>query len=48
MDLLLSNGLQPGFELMGNPSNYFTDFDDTTQIHQWRDLVAAVGKHLIG
>lgn len=48
MELLLNNGLKPGFELMGNPSNYFTDFDDIAQIHAWKDLVAAVGNHLIG
>ena len=48
MHLLVENDLRPGFELMGNPSNFFSDFDDTTQIYSWRDLVASLGKHLIG
>ena len=48
MDLLLSNGLRPGFELMGNPSNYFTNFDDQREIYAWRDLIKALGIHLIG
>lgn len=46
--LLVDNGLRPGFELMGNPSNFFSDFDDVQQIYAWRGLVAALGKHLIG
>lgn len=45
--LLVDNGLRPGFELMGNPSNFFSDFDDVQQIYAWRGLVAALGKHLI-
>lgn len=48
MHLLLGNGLRPGFELMGNPSNFFSDFDDTTQIYAWRDLIASLARHLIG
>ena len=48
MKLLTDNGLKPGFELMGNPSNFFSDFDDTQQIYAWRDLVADLAKHLIG
>ena len=48
ISLLVQNDLKPGFELMGNPSNYFSDFDDTAQIYAWRDLVASLGEHLIG
>lgn len=48
MQVLIENNLRPGFELMGNPSNFFSDFDDTTQIYAWRDLVASLAKHLIG
>lgn len=48
MDLLINNGLRPGFELMGNPSNYFSDFDDVKQIFAWRDLIYATAKHLVG
>ncbi|XP_067043099.1 alpha-L-iduronidase-like isoform X1 [Acropora muricata] len=47
LELLIDNRLRPGFELMGNPSNFFTDFDDTEQIYDWRNLVANVAKHLI-
>ena len=46
--LLVGNDLKPGFELMGNPSNFFSDFDDIAQIYVWRDLIASLGKHLIG
>ena len=48
IQLLIDNGLKPGFELMGNPSNFFSDFDDSKQIYAWRDLVATLAKHLIG
>lgn len=48
ISLLVANDLKPGFELMGNPSNFFSDFDDTAQIYAWRDLIASLGKHLIG
>ena len=48
LQVLRSNNLRPGFELMGNPSNLFTDFDDVKQIYAWRDLIATLGKHLIG
>ncbi|XP_058972309.1 alpha-L-iduronidase-like isoform X3 [Pocillopora verrucosa] len=47
MKLLIENDLRPGFELMGNPSNFFSDFDDTAQIYSWRNLVESLGKHLI-
>lgn len=47
MQFLIENNLRPGFELMGNPSNFFSDFDDITQIYAWRDLVASLAKHLI-
>ena len=48
ISLLVGNDLKPGFELMGNPSNYFSDFDDTAQIYAWRDLITSLGKHMIG
>ena len=48
MKMLIDNGLKPGFELMGNPSNFFSNFDDTKQIYAWRDLIASLAKHLIG
>lgn len=46
-DLQKSN-LYVGFELMGNPSNYFTDFENATQVYMWRDLIKDTATHLIG
>jgi len=47
LDLLLDNGLAPFFELMGNPSGWFTDFDRDGQIVAWRRLVRDLALHLI-
>ncbi|ELT95325.1 hypothetical protein CAPTEDRAFT_211572 [Capitella teleta] len=41
IEILWQNGLKPGFELMGNPSNIFTDFQNNTQVRWWADLVEA-------
>lgn len=32
---------------MGNPSNYFTDFENSTQVYMWRDLVATTANRYI-
>lgn len=49
LDLLVKDsGLRPGFELMGNPSGYFTDFDEERQIYDWMELIRRLGAHLIG
>ena len=49
MDVLLSNGLTPIFELAGKPGDgdYFTDFRHSGRLHAWRRLIAAVAEHLI-
>jgi L-iduronidase len=47
IDLLHELGLKPGFELMGNPSNIFTDFENKTQIYAWRDLVYEIALRYI-
>ncbi|KAF7199724.1 alpha-L-iduronidase isoform X2 [Nothobranchius furzeri] len=47
MDLLWVNGLQPGFELMGSVSNYFTDFENKSQVVEWRNLVYLIAKRYI-
>ena len=39
MDILKQYNLKPGFELMGNPSNYFSDFENETQIYLWKDFI---------
>ncbi|GIY49355.1 alpha-L-iduronidase [Caerostris darwini] len=45
--LLWENGLQPGFELMGNPSGYFTDFENQTQVYMWKNLINSIAVHYI-
>ncbi len=46
LDTLVENGLQPFFELMGNPGLAWTDFEDPAQVRAWRRLVAALARHL--
>lgn len=33
---------------MGSVSNYFTDFEDKSQVMEWRNLVYLVAKRNIG
>ncbi|XP_038626175.1 alpha-L-iduronidase isoform X4 [Tachyglossus aculeatus] len=47
MDLLWENQLMPGFELMGNPSGYFTDFEDKKQLNEWKNLITLLAKRYI-
>ncbi|XP_051498933.1 alpha-L-iduronidase isoform X2 [Apus apus] len=47
MDRLWENKLIPGFELMGNPSGYFLDFEDKEQVVRWRDLITLVASRYI-
>ncbi|KAM6470487.1 alpha-L-iduronidase isoform 1-T1 [Liasis olivaceus] len=47
MDLLWENKLHPGFELMGSPSGYFTDFDDKKQVVEWKNLIVQLAKRYI-
>uniref|UniRef100_A0A8C4GPI2 Alpha-L-iduronidase n=1 Tax=Dicentrarchus labrax TaxID=13489 RepID=A0A8C4GPI2_DICLA len=47
IELLRVNGLRPGFELMGSVSNYFTDFEDKSQVMEWRNLVYLTAKRYI-
>ncbi|XP_029656065.1 alpha-L-iduronidase [Octopus sinensis] len=47
IDKLYKNGLKPGFELMGSLSNFFTDFENKTQVVFWRDLVKATAERYI-
>ncbi|XP_073398334.1 alpha-L-iduronidase isoform X2 [Dendrobates tinctorius] len=47
MDLLMDNGLVPGFELMGSPSEYFTNFEDKGQVFEWRQLIFLTAKRYI-
>ncbi|XP_063150928.1 alpha-L-iduronidase [Candoia aspera] len=47
MDLLWENKLRPGFELMGSPSGYFTNFDDKKQVVEWKNLIVQLAKRYI-
>jgi L-iduronidase len=48
LDVLVANGLVPFFELMGNPSRSFSDFEDETQLRALRRLVRDLAVHLVG
>lgn len=37
-----------GFELMGNPSGYFPNFEDKEQVVRWRNLVTLLASRYIG
>ncbi|NEJ89472.1 glycosyl hydrolase [Rhizobium leguminosarum] len=41
LDVMIEHRLKPFFELMGNPSGVFTDYEDMDQVKRWRDLVTA-------
>ena len=44
---LFACGLKPGFEIMGNPSNYFSSFDDMSQVIEFKALVSLIAKRYI-
>ena len=46
LDRLVSFGLQPGFEVMGNPQNIFSDFGDQKNLTEWYNLVSSLTKDL--
>lgn len=39
LDVLVRNKLKPIFELMGNPSDWFTSYEVPRQLHAWRAMV---------
>ncbi|XP_072440338.1 alpha-L-iduronidase isoform X1 [Chiloscyllium punctatum] len=45
--LLWQYGLMPGFELMGNPSGYFTNFEEKNQVFEWRKLIMLLARRYI-
>jgi L-iduronidase len=47
LKIIKDNGLKPGFEIMGNPSNFFNDFENNTQLYQWKDLVKQIAVRYI-
>ncbi|XP_072112195.1 alpha-L-iduronidase isoform X2 [Mobula birostris] len=44
---LWQNGLKPGFELMGDPSGYFTNFEDKKQVVEWKKMITFVAQRYI-
>ena len=46
LDRLVSFGLQPGFEVMGNPQNIFSDFGDQKNLTEWYNLVSSLTNEL--
>ena len=46
LERLVSFGLQPGFEVMGNPQNTFSDFGDQKNLTKWYNLVSSLTKEL--
>ena len=47
LDVLIRNRLRPFFELMGNPGDYFTGYEDSAMLHQWRALVRELATRCI-
>ncbi|KAK7075162.1 hypothetical protein SK128_013366 [Halocaridina rubra] len=47
MDVLRQFDLKPGFEIMGNPANIFTNFENATQVQWWRELVAEIAQRYV-
>ena len=45
---LEQNDLLPLFEIMGNPSNYFRDLENHTEIVLWSELVHQLASRYIG
>lgn len=48
LDVMIEHRLKPFFELMGNPSGLFTDYEDMDQVRLWRDLVTATVERYAG
>ncbi|XP_064119925.1 alpha-L-iduronidase-like isoform X2 [Macrobrachium nipponense] len=47
MNRLRQFNLKPGFEIMGNPGDIFTDFENVTQVTWWRRLVAQTARRYV-
>ncbi|PSN39547.1 Alpha-L-iduronidase [Blattella germanica] len=39
--------LNPGFEIMGNPSEYFSNFSDNRQVLKWRQMIQQIASRYI-
>lgn len=47
IEFLFSQGMKPGFELMGSPSGFFDDFENKTQVYLWKDLILDMAQFFI-
>ncbi|KAJ9588107.1 hypothetical protein L9F63_018534, partial [Diploptera punctata] len=47
LDWLHTFRLNPGFELMGNPSQFYSNFSNKTQVQQWSHLVEQIAARYI-
>ena len=45
--ILHKNRLRPGFEIMGNPSKMFSNFDNMTQVYELLNLVATLADRYV-
>ena len=48
LDALHGANLKLVFELMGNPSSWWSDFADPTQLHAWKKLITDLALHCSG
>ena len=48
MDLLVELNLKPGFEVMGNPGNIFSNFEDRTNLTLWYEMVQQITGEMQG
>lgn len=48
LDILWKLNLKPGFELMGNPGQLFSNFEDPKQVYAFKDLVKTIAERYIG
>jgi len=48
IEMLHNHDLMPGFEMMGNPSGYFTDLENHSQIIQFAELAFQLASRYIG
>jgi L-iduronidase len=47
LDIMLAHRMAPIFEIMGNPSDIFTDLQDMDQVKLWRDMVAELAERYL-
>ena len=45
---MLEHRIRPFFELMGNPSYIYSDFNDVDQAHHWRDFMSEMAQRYQG